>query len=58
VDLLRVGIVVQRTRAYETELELQRGLLFGIHYEMLAFTFHLFNPDKMIAVVCSLSASF
>jgi hypothetical protein len=58
LDLLRVGMVVQRTRAYDTELELQRGFLIGIDYEMLAFTFHVFNPDKKVAVVCSLSASF
>ena len=58
LDLLRVGMVVQRTRAYDTELELRRGLLIGIDYEMLAFTFHVLNPDKKVAVVCSLSASF
>jgi hypothetical protein len=58
LDLLRLGMVVQRTRAYETELELQRGFLIGVSYEMLAFTFYVFNPDKKVAVVCSLSASF
>lgn len=58
LDPLRVGLVVQRTRAYQTELELQRGVLIGLEYEMLAFTFHVFNPDKQATVVCSLSASF
>jgi hypothetical protein len=58
LDQLRVGIVVQRTRAYETELELQRGFLIGFDYEMLALTFHVFNPDKKPALVCSLAASF
>ena len=45
VDWLRFGLVTQRTRAYDTDRDLQRGLLVGITYERLDVTTYLFNPD-------------
>jgi hypothetical protein len=45
-DWLRVGIVAQRTRAYETDLDVQRGLLLGLSFEHLDLTAHLFNLDE------------
>ena len=41
----RIGLVTQRTRVYETERELSRGLLVGFTYKALTSAFHLFNPD-------------
>lgn len=51
VDWLRVGLVAQRTRAYDTELDVQRGVLVGIGGERWSLTGHVFNPDQDDAVV-------
>ena len=46
VDWLRLGLVSQRTRAYETGLDIQRGLLVELSHGNLSFGFHWFNPDR------------
>jgi len=51
VDSLRIGMVVQRTKAYETDLDVQRGLLLGFSSESLDFTATIFNPDESDPVV-------
>ena len=43
-DWLWVGITGQRTRLYESKLEIQRGILAGISLGNLSFTGYLFNP--------------
>lgn len=43
VDWARVGLVGQRTKVYQTELDLQRGLLAGFTYRKLDFAAFLFN---------------
>jgi len=45
VDWFRFGLVVQRTKVYQTDLEIQRGLLVGGTYKDWDFTAYLFNPD-------------
>jgi hypothetical protein len=40
---LRVGLVAQRTRAYHTPLDVQRGLFAGVSYRRLDFTTYVFN---------------
>jgi hypothetical protein len=45
-DWLRAGLVVQRTRTYESGLDLQRGLLVELSRGSLSFGFHWFNPDR------------
>ena len=55
VDWFRAGLVVQRTKAYETELDVQRGLLAGFSYKNFDFTAHVFNfgwtdPTVVLAV--------
>jgi hypothetical protein len=59
VDWLRFGLVTQRTRAYQSDRELQRGLLVGTSYRALDIAAYLFNPDdsKPILVV-SVGVSF
>jgi hypothetical protein len=42
-DGLRVGFAGQRTRAYQTELEFQRGMLAGFSYRAVDATVYLFN---------------
>jgi hypothetical protein len=46
VDWLRAGLVAQRTRAYESELDIQRGFLVGLSYKKVEVAGHVFNPDK------------
>ena len=46
MDWLRAGLVAQRTRAYETDLDIQRGFLVGLSYKQLSVTGHMFNPDQ------------
>ena len=45
VDWFRFGLVTQRTRAYDTDRDIQRGLLLGITYKQLDVSTYLFNPD-------------
>jgi len=44
-DWFRFGLVTQRTRVYQTDREIQRGLLVGFSYKMADLTTYVFNPD-------------
>jgi hypothetical protein len=46
LDWLSAGMVAQRTRVYQTELDLQRGLLVGMSVKGWTVTGYLFNPDR------------
>jgi hypothetical protein len=46
VDWLKLGMVTQRTRAYQTDRDIQRGFLVGLSYKQLSFTTYVFNPDE------------
>ena len=39
----RAGMVAQRTKAYHTELDIQRGILVGISHKKINFTTYIFN---------------
>jgi hypothetical protein len=43
VDWFHAGLVSQRTRAYHTELDLQRGLFFGFSHKKIDFTTYILN---------------
>jgi hypothetical protein len=43
---LRAGLVVQRTRTFQTDRDVQRGLIVGYSYRRAEFTLCLFNPDE------------
>ena len=45
MDWFRFGIVTQRTRAYETDREIQRGVLAGFSFKQVSLTGYVFNPD-------------
>ena len=45
MDWLRFGLVTQRTRAYRTDRDIQRGFLVGLAYKKFSFTTYVFNPD-------------
>jgi hypothetical protein len=57
-DVLCVGGVVQRTRAFESQRDLQRGLLIGLDFEPVAATVYVFNPDRAPTLVLGLDVRF
>ena len=59
VEWFRVGLVGQRTRAYRTDVDIQRGLLMGFSYKKMDFTSYVFNLDRNRPTwVFSLGVSF
>jgi len=44
-DWCRFGLVVQRTKAYETEFDIQRGFFAGVSFGPADVTAYVFNPD-------------
>ena len=44
VEWFRFGMATQRTRAYESDREVQRGPLLGFTWKKLDFTTYMFNP--------------
>lgn len=57
-EWFRLGGVAQKTRAYETERDIQRGFLAGASYKRLEFTVYVFNPDQDPTIVLGLSTEF
>ncbi|HST10867.1 MAG TPA: hypothetical protein VLL05_10860 [Terriglobales bacterium] len=54
-DWVRFGLASQRTRAYQTPLDVQRGLFAGFSYKGLDFTTYVFNagwtdPTVVLAI--------
>ena len=54
-DWLRFGLAVQRTKAYRSELDIQRGFLLGFSYKRVDLTGYVFNlgwtdPTTVLAV--------
>ncbi|MBX3731124.1 MAG: hypothetical protein KF791_00870 [Verrucomicrobiae bacterium] len=45
VEWLRIGGVAQRTRAYDADRDIQRGVLVGVRHRRVSLTTYLFNPD-------------
>jgi hypothetical protein len=45
LDWLRIGVVAQHTHVYQTDREVQRGLLVRFSYRSFELTGHVFNPD-------------
>lgn len=55
VNWFRIGLAAQRTKAYQTPLEVQRGVLAGVYYKRLDFTTYVFNlgwaePTTVLAI--------
>jgi hypothetical protein len=51
VDWFRAGAVIQRTKVYQTDFDVQRGLLAGFSYKNVYFTTYVFNPDASRPIV-------
>jgi len=59
VDWFRFGVVIQRTQVYETDRDIQRGLLVGFSFKKLDLTTYVFNPDdSKPTVVVAVALSF
>ncbi len=58
VEWLRIGMVTQRTRAYESDREIQRGLLVGLSWKRLDVTAYVFNPDDQPIWVLAAGLNF
>ncbi len=43
VDWLRMGLVAQHTKAFQTTLDVQRGFFVGVSHKKLEFTTYIFN---------------
>jgi len=43
LEWLRAGLVIQRTKAYKTEFDIQRGFLVGVAYKRVDLTGYVFN---------------
>jgi hypothetical protein len=57
-EWLRFGLVGQRTNAYDTDVDIQRGLFAGFAYRWLSLTTYVFNLDQSEqTVVVSVAAS-
>ena len=44
-ERFRFGLVVQRTRTYQTDRDVQRGVIVGYSFRRAELTLCLFNPD-------------
>jgi len=58
VDWFRFGLVIQRTKVYETNFDIQRGFLAGFSFKRVDFTTYLLNPDDKPTVVLGATVSF
>jgi hypothetical protein len=59
VDWFRVGAVAQRTKAFQTSLDVQRGFLVGVSHKHVEFTTYIFNAGWTDpTVVLELGVSF
>ncbi len=50
-DHFRFGLATQRTHAYQSDRDLQRGLMIGYTYKHLDFSAYVFNPDEGTPIV-------
>jgi hypothetical protein len=59
IEWCRLGFVGQRTRVFETERDIQRGVLVGFQTQRVAFTTYVFNlDDRSPTAVVALGLSF
>jgi hypothetical protein len=58
VDWFRFGLVVQRTKLYQTDFDIQRGFLVGFSYKWASLTTYVFNPDDKPTFVVAVGVTF
>ena len=57
-DWFRFGGVVQRTKLYQTDFDIQRGFLVGFSYKWANLTTYVFNPDDKPTFVVAVGVTF
>ena len=57
-DWVHLGMVVQRTKAYQTELDIERGFLVGFSWKKATFTTYVFPDPDRTSVVLGLTLNF
>ena len=57
-EWVRLGIATQRTHAYESDRDLQRGLMAGFTLGSATATAYVMNPDDDPTVIVSLAVEF
>ena len=57
-DWLKVGGAAQRTKAYQTQFDVQRGFLIGVAHKNTNFTTYVFNPGVATTVVLEAAIEF
>jgi hypothetical protein len=58
LEWLSIGFASQRTRVYETGLDVQRGPYVGVSMHGVTLSVYVFNPDHKPTVVAAMAASF
>lgn len=58
VEWFRFGLAGQRTKAYQTDRDIQRGVLLGFSFKHVDFNTYVFNPDESPTVVVALGVNF
>ena len=58
VGWFRFGMVTQRTRVYQSDREIQRGLIAGVSFKRVNVTSYVFNPDKDTRFVLAVELIF
>jgi hypothetical protein len=43
LEWLRAGLAIQRTKAYQTDFDIQRGVIVGVTYKSVDFAAYVFN---------------
>ena len=58
VSWLRTGLAVQRTKVYQTEFDIQRGVFAAVSLRRVDISAYVFNPDSSPTVVLGVSLAF
>jgi hypothetical protein len=58
VEWFRFGVVIQRTKLYDTDFDIQRGFLVGLTWKDLDFTAAVLNPDEDPIFVLGVAYTF
>ena len=54
----RFGLAIQRTKVYQSEFDIQRGVFAGFSYQRAELAAYVFNPDATPTVVLAISVGF
>jgi hypothetical protein len=57
-DWFRFGMVTQRTRVYQSDREIQRGVIAGVSFNHVNVSGYVFNPDEDTRFVLAVELTF